>query len=371
MSGGIMEITTDGDTGGSRETLEVTVNSSPSPVPLPVSPPRSSRATSPPNSPGGKSSKLAKVSEELLFESEGFLKISGRIHIKNLTLPSSTIVFKIKTTNPGKFHVWPTIGLISDRGSAVSKVTLKPNIDVHSVRHDKFQVEVMIVPKELLSNIQAIEDEDQYGNSDSMPGRRDRRSSLAGEPGHSVSTLAELNESWKKIAATGTSSETHRVSITVDPSFLQPVEPPSPEVPERKEEDQEESKEQGGNECSQRIEGLERRLDSLDDNMMEQFLYLQYLIYGLMGALLVFSLVNFGAYGVGELFVHVAPENIKNVMTFWMKGSSSDNPGPKFFPQPQQPEQMLPAPAAPPTIAFAVPASEKVPFKPDICPLFG
>ncbi|CAG7668584.1 unnamed protein product, partial [Allacma fusca] len=123
-------------------------------------------------------------------------------------------------------------------------------------------------------------------------------------PGHSVSTLAELNESWKKIGATGTPSETHRISINVDPSLLRSEEPPVPDVSDEGEEREVDSEE---NACIQRIEMLETRLNSLDDNITEQFTYLQFLMYALIGALLLFTLISFGTFSVGEFFIHLAP----------------------------------------------------------------
>ena len=130
---------------------------------------------------------LAEVTDRIVLTKDNSDRISGRFQVRNVASSSEALLFKvcfpyqsvfssfqlvlqffgnlialmklsylhaqIKTTAPEKFHVRPTIGFLDTSASASITVSVNPGTNIRSLAHERFQVQILIAPKELIDGL--------------------------------------------------------------------------------------------------------------------------------------------------------------------------------------------------------------------------
>ncbi|CAG7822047.1 unnamed protein product [Allacma fusca] len=205
---------------------------------------------------------LVEVTDRIVLTKDNAERISGRFQIRNVAPSNEAVLFKIKTTAPEKFHVRPTLGLLE--ASATGNVSISVNLgsNLRSIGHERFQVQVVIAPKDLLDGLN--------GNGQGVDG--------------SSEFHGDLSRVWKKIASKETRIENHRIGCTLDSSISEAMISPSGANLVTMNED----------EMRKGLKQIETRIvDSIQNEMVKKFTRIERLVYFALGLLVLLLASNF------------------------------------------------------------------------------
>jgi hypothetical protein len=216
---------------------------------------------------------LAEVDETMTFTNPGS-GVMASFHVQNLK--TQTIIMKVKTTAPDKYRVRPTIGLIEGEARAVLNVYVYEGVPIWTLPHDKFQVQVSLIPPGV-----------HIGNLDNEPGRG------------SHTNFGDLSSKWKSIIKDRDREiETHKLSCKLDPKLKADGSiSRSDETLFVSEDDMRTG-----------LSLLERKMAASFSAIMDQKLrYIEYLLYGLIALVILVGIILYFSMPSSKIKI---PENI-------------------------------------------------------------
>jgi hypothetical protein len=206
---------------------------------------------------------LVEVTDRIVLTKDNADRISGRFQIRNVAPSNEAVLFKIKTTAPEKFHVRPTLGLVEASATGNVSISVNPGSNLRSVSHERFQVQVIIAPKDLLDGLNGNSQQGSDGNSEFH---------------------GDLSRVWKKIASKEARIENHRIGCTLDSSISEAMISPSGANLVTMNED----------EMRKGLKQIETRIvDSIQNEMVKKFTRIERLMYFALGLLVLLLASNF------------------------------------------------------------------------------